>query len=393
MLNGERDIVMRMMNEHRPSQVIVDLDAVKHNIQMMINKMDDNQELYAVVKADGYGHGAYEIAQTALESGARGLCVATVDEAIQLREKGIESPILVLGLTDPRGIAEILHYNIIVTVSQLEFFEVAYQQLQEADELCLLESHQLTFHLALDTGMGRIGLRDEASIMEFVDGVEGIEWIQWQGVFTHFSTIGGGPQSYVDHQWQQWQAWMPLIPEYVKIRHFANSAMGLWGNMMSQTSLVRYGISMYGIDPKDQYPAQDALKPALSFISEIVHVKQVPAGESISYGARYTTETEEWIATIPVGYADGWLRHYAQIPILVDGQACPVLGVINMDQLMIRLPKYYPEGTTVTLIGQDGASENHVSQMAHEINTIGYEILTSIGKRVPRIYLKEDIND
>ena len=384
---------MRMMNEHRPSQVIVDLDAIKHNIQVITNKMDSDQELYAVVKADAYGHGAYQVAEIALENGATGLCVATVDEAIQLREKGIQCPILVLGLTDPRGIAEILHYDITIAVCQLEFFEIAYQQLLEMNELYLLDSHKLKIHLALDTGMGRIGLRDTTSIQFFAQEIKRYDWVDWQGVFTHFSTIGGGPQSYVEHQWEVWNQFMEVIPEDVTVRHYANSAMGLWGDKLPKSSIIRYGISMYGVDPKDQYPAQDDVKPALSFVSEIVYVKQVPEGSSISYGARYTSETEEWIATIPVGYADGWLRHYAKIPILVDGQPCPVVGVINMDQLMIKLPKFYPVGATVTLIGQDGQIENHVSEMAQAIDTIGYEILTSIGKRIPRIYIKEDLDD
>ncbi|SEQ37464.1 alanine racemase [Ignavigranum ruoffiae] len=381
---------MKNAYEHRPTEAIVDLDALNHNIEVIQQRMKEDQKLYAVVKADAYGHGAVPIAKAAIRAGAQGLAVATVDEAIHLRKNGIDQlPILVLGLTDPRGVAEILLYQISITVSHLDFFEQAYQQLQATDHLDLLDQSKLNFHLALDTGMTRIGLRSKAEIQEFAEGISAYPWAEWEGVFTHFSTIGGGPAEYVEHQWEHWQDLLTAVPESVSLRHYANSAMGLWQKRQPQSDIIRYGISMYGLDPKDQYPAPDPLQPILSLVSEIVYVKEVEAGTRISYGATYTSSDTEWIATIPIGYADGWLRHYHKLPILVDGQACPVVGVINMDQLMIRLPKYYPVGTTVTLIGRDGQLENHASQMAKEINTIGYEILTSISKRVPRVYIQE----
>lgn len=381
---------MKNAYEHRPTEAIIDLDALNHNLQVVQARMKPGQELYAVVKADAYGHGAVPIAKAALDSGAKGLAVATVDEAIHLRKNGIkEVPILVLGLTDPRGIAEILLYQITITVSHLDFFKQAYQQLEATHHLDLLEEQSMIFHLALDTGMTRIGLRTREEIRDFAQGIGQFPWANWQGVFTHFSTIGGGPQDYVEHQWQNWLDLLQEVPADVTVRHYANSAMGLWQDRQPQSDIVRYGIAMYGLDPKDQYPGPDPLKPILSLVSEIVYVKEVEAGTRISYGARYTSEESEWIATIPIGYADGWLRHYSKLPILVDGHACPVVGVINMDQLMIRLPKYYPIGTTVTLIGRDGSLENHASEMAKAIDTISYEILTSLSKRVPRVYIEE----
>lgn len=380
--------------EHRPTQAIIDLDLLKANLKVMQDRLHPDQELYAVVKADAYGHGASQIAKTALQAGATGLLVATVDEAIQLRQDGIrDCTILVLGLTDPRGIGEILLYNVTVTVSSTSFFDQAYQQLQATDRLDLLKDHKLNFHLALDTGMGRIGLRSGQEIDSFVQELVKYDWINWEGVFTHFSTIGGGPQDYIEVQWQRWLDFMDHIPEAVTVRHYANSAMGLWQDRQPQSKLVRYGIAMYGLDPKDQYPSPDGVQPILSLVSELVYVKKIQAGEKVSYGATYTSQGEEWVATIPIGYADGWLRHYKKIPVLVDGQTCPIIGVINMDQLMIRLPKYYPIGTNVTLIGRDGQSVNHPSLMAGQLDTIGYEILTSLSKRIPRVYIEEANND
>lgn len=380
-------------SEHRPTEAIVDLNAIQHNVRVMLAKMDDEQKLYAVVKANGYGHGAPQVADAALAAGAKGLAVATVDEAIELRQHGHRFvPILVMGLTDPRGIAEIIYYNLTVTVSGLDFFEKAYQQLDETAHLSILDDAKLRFHLKLDTGMGRIGLTTPEEITAFSEAIQAITWVDWEGVYTHFSTAGGGSEDYIDYQWQQWLELTAAVPEAVKVRHYANSAMGLWYPREPKSDIVRYGIAMYGVDPKDQVPSatEPSLKPALSIVSELIHVKHVPAGTHISYGATYRADSDQWIATVPIGYADGWLRRFDAIPVLVDGHACPVVGTINMDQLMIRLPHEYLVGTTVTLLGQDNQLENHVSLLAKMTDTIGYEILCGIGGRVPRIYLADE---
>lgn len=382
---------MNTPSEHRPTVAIIDVMALKHNIHAFLQQMQPTQALYVAVKANAYGHGLTHIATYALEAGATGLLVATVDEGIALRQAGITAPILVLGVSDPRGIAEMLHYQLKITVSSASFFERAYEQLRLTDQLSLLTPSALTVHLALDTGMGRIGLTTPSEIQTFKEMVASLEWVNWEGAFTHFATAGGGPKEYVDFQWQKWLQLTEQLPESVRVRHYANSAMGMWYPYQPASDIVRLGIGMYGIDPKDQLEvdANYSLQPVLQLISEIVHVKQVPKGSCISYGATYEALEDEWIATVPIGYADGWLRHYHQIPLLVDGQACEVVGVINMDQLMIRLPKYYPIGTTVTLIGNDGTRHNHVSEMAHSLNTIGYEILTSLSNRIPRVYLTQ----
>lgn len=380
-------------SEHRPTEAIVDLNAIQHNVRVMLNEMDEDQKLYAVVKANGYGHGAPKVAEAALAAGAKGLAVATVDEAIELRQHGHRFvPILVMGLTDPRGIAEIIYYNLTVTISGLDFFEKAYEQLKETNHLSILDDATLRFHLKLDTGMGRIGLTSVEEVKAFTAAVKEMTWVDWEGVFTHFATAGGGSEEYIEYQWQQWLELTQAVPSEVTVRHYANSAMALWYPREPKSAIVRYGIAMYGVDPKDQLPSATPVKlqAAMSIVSEIVHVKKVPAGTHISYGATYCADVDQWIATVPIGYADGWLRRFNDTPVLVDGQACPVVGTINMDQLMILLPKEYPVGTTVTLLGQDGALENHVSNLAKATDTIGYEILCGIGGRVPRIYLSDE---
>ena len=377
-------------SEHRPTAVIVSNQAIRHNLSQVTHQLQSDQQIYAVVKANAYGHGAVVIARIVQEEGVDGLAVATVDEAIELRQHDIDLPILVLGLSDPRGIAEVLLYDITIVVSNLDYFNQAYQQLVQTKQTHLLTEYNLSIHLAIDTGMGRIGLQTEQEIRTFVDGIRDYEWVDWQGVFTHFSTASEGPQAYIETQWQRWQKWLSLIPETVTCRHFANSAMSFHPQWGHASDIVRLGICLYGLDPSDTYPTKNHLMPALSLVSEIMYVKQIQAGMSVSYGATYTASEPEWIATIPIGYADGWLRHYQSIPVLIQGQACPIVGVINMDQIMVKLPYYIPTGTTVTLIGQDGSMNNAASKIARHVGTIGYEVLTSLSSRIPRIYLEEE---
>lgn len=372
---------------HRPTFAVVSLSAIQSNIRWMQAQLKEGQQLYAIVKANAYGHGAVPVAKAAQAVGVDGLAVATLYEAIELRQNGIDQlPILVLGLTDPRGIEKILLHDITVTVSGADFFERAYHHLVETDRTDLLSEHSLYVHLALDTGMGRIGLQTKEEVVQFKTAVRSYHWVDWQGVFTHFSTAGGGSEAYIEQQWQNWIALLKEVPESVELRHYANSAMGMWHTDHQPSDIIRYGIAMYGIDPKDNVEPDSPLTPALQLVSEIVYVKKVARGRSISYGATYTTQADEWIGTIPIGYGDGWLRKYKVMDVLVDGIRCPVVGTINMDQMMIRLPKYYPVGTTVTLLGQSGHETNHVSLLAKQVDTIGYEILSNIGSRVQRIY-------
>ncbi|MBG9981622.1 alanine racemase [Aerococcaceae bacterium DSM 111020] len=387
---------------HRPTRARVHLPTFKDNIQWLLKyRTSPGQKVFATIKANGYGHGAVEIGKVALSAGVHGLAVATVEEAIELREADIDTvPILVLGHTLPEGIHDILKYQLTITVSDTDFFDSVEDYLNKQDSR-ILGHTKLKVHLAVDTGMSRIGVRTVEELHEFIEKVQEYSWVDWEGAFTHFATAGGGSASYIEDQLAKWRQLEQHLPNSVKERHYANSAMGLWhGNAMPESTIVRFGIAMYGLDPKDalitdedlpklQNENLEALKPALEWVTEIVHVKQVPPGTKISYGATYESSENEWIATLPIGYADGWHRHYQTVPVIIEGEYAEIVGTINMDQMMIRLPRYYPKGTKVTLIGKNGHLMNHPSKIARDIGTIGYEILTSIGPRVPRIYLEE----
>lgn len=390
--------------DHRVNQAVIYLDRLRHNIAYLKGRMSPGQRLYGVVKANAYGHGILEISQAALAYGVQGLMVATVDEGIQLRQAGIrEAEIIVLGLTDPRGIAEVLAYDLTLTVAQGDFFARAWDQLESMGQTALLEDQPLKVHLKIDTGMGRIGLRKGEEIQVFAQQVAACSWVQWLGAFTHFATAAGGDPAYMDLQWDRWLQLQAFLPDSVTDRHYSNSAMGLWQQRVPYSTIFRAGIAMYGYDPKDQLMAgmaqayhldnglpvngQDELQPILEWQAEISYVKQVQRGDWISYGSSYQAQEDQWIATVSVGYGDGWFRHYGGFPLLVDGQACPIVGVVNMDQMMVRLPGYYPPGTPVTLLGRSGDCYNHASVLAQEAGTISYEILTAISPRVQRIYI------
>ena len=294
---------MSQASEHRPTVAIINLNAIQHNVREMKRHLEPDQALYAVVKANAYGHGAVAVAKAALAAGAQGLAVATVDEGIELRQAGLlAQPILILGLVDPRAIAELVYYRLTVIVSDLIWFQEAWAQLVSNQQESLLDDAKLKVHLALDTGMGRIGLRTVEEVQAFAEGIQAFPWVNWEGVDTHFSTAGGGDPAYVETQWAKWQELLTAVPDYVTVRHYANSAMGVWFKRQPVSSIERFGISMYGMHPKDERSSLPIdLQPALQLISEIVYVKQVEKGSKISYGATYEAQEDEWVATIPIG--------------------------------------------------------------------------------------------
>lgn len=368
--------------KYRNTAAIIDKKAIQWNILQERGRLADNELIYAVVKADAYGHGAVEIAKTALESGVDGFCVALLDEGIELRNAGIMEPILVLGLIDPNYIDLAAEYQLTVTVGRVDWIKKAETRLREKEI-----SSTIRVHMALDTGMGRIGFRTEEEVKQCERELHNNIFFKLEGVFTHFATADSEDDSLFLKQQERFTELIKSFDKEPEIVHTANSATTLF-HPNNSSKLIRFGIAMYGLNPSGNlmdppYP----LKPALNLISELVHVKKVNRGDYISYGATYQAQDDEWIGTVPIGYADGWSRELQGQEVLVKGMRCEIVGRICMDQFMIRLPKEMPVGTKVVLIGKSKDEVITVQEIADKLNTIHYEVLCGISQRVKRIYL------
>lgn len=365
----------------RKTEYVVDLGALRHNIAAQRAALKPGSKILAVVKANAYGHGLVPVAQAALAAGAVGTCVAILDEALELRDNGITAPILVLGITPVEYGRIAAEAGVSLTVGSLEWLR-KYQQLAQT----LPAARPLKVHLGIDTGMGRIGFTDVAAFKQAVDLLQGPEF-EFEGMFTHFATADSPDTGYFEKQvsrWQQFVASLDTLPRFV---HMANSATGMWHRDDITANTVRMGISMYGHNPSGcEIKENLGLQPVGTFKTAISFVKKLRAGESVSYGATYTASEDEWLATLPVGYADGYPRALTGYKVLVDGQFCPIAGRVCMDQMMIRLPKYYPVDTPVILMGKSGDLELTPTDLGRQVGTINYEILTSISNRVHRVY-------
>lgn len=366
---------------HRHTRVVVDLSAIKHNIESIQQRYPE-KEIFAVVKANAYGHGMLEVARVAAEAGATGFCVALLDEAIALRQAGFDQTILILGISRVEDVPLLVENHISATIGNLSWLEQALPLLKGIDA-------RLKVHLALDTGMGRIGVTTVEAVQQ-VDAFlrEHDDVFEFEGVFTHFAKADDADDRHLQHQVRRYQSLIGALATLPQHVHCSNTAYSLWHDALHST-VIRFGVGMYGLNPSNgvlTMPAVLSLVPALRWESEIVFVKQLHAGDTISYGATYTCESDEWIATLPVGYADGFVRAYHSGDVLVNGVRCPIVGRICMDQCMIRLPYKMPVGTPVTLLGSDGVDSISAEELSHRSGTIGYEVLCLISDRVPRIY-------
>ena len=361
---------------HRPTKALIDLGAIRYNIQQMGAHIPQDTLKWAVVKANAYGHGAVAVA-TAIQDDVDGFCVSNIDEAIELRQAGISKKILILGISEVESIPLALEFDITLTVAGLEWLE----------HVLAVESDLsgLTVHLKIDSGMGRIGFRS-ASEAEEAQTILKKHGANVEGIFTHFATADEESDSYFKQQLACFKEILNGLQEVPEIVHASNSATTLW-HAETIFNAVRMGDSMYGLNPSGQVlDLPYELKPALTLESAIVHVKTVPAGACMGYGATYRADSEQVIATLPIGYADGWTRDMQNFSVLVDGQACPIVGRVSMDQITIRLPKPYPLGTKVTLIGSNGGKEITATQVATYRGTINYEVVCLLSDRISREY-------
>ena len=370
---------------HRPAAVYVDLSAIKQNIEQELNHLEPGQKLFAVIKANAYGHGAVKVAQLAAKNGVSGFCVAILDEALELRRAGITQPILVLGVTPEEYATLAAKNDISLTVPDFEW-------LNTADQVLNNTGLQLKIHLAVDSGMGRIGFSEDEEFLQANDFLLDNPHFEVEGLFTHFASADSSDDTYFKTQVERFEHLKSLLKVKPKWIHVDNTAASIYGKKV-HSDLVRFGIGLYGLNPSSNpstpdLPAQIRLKPALSLESELVQVHTIHKGQGVGYGSTYIADCDQIIGTIPLGYADGFIRKFQGFKIQVGDEYCPIVGRICMDQLMVRLPYEMPTKTKVVLISNDPTAPNNIKAAADYVDSIHYEVACLLDDRLPRIYRK-----
>ncbi|MER0123754.1 alanine racemase [Streptococcus sp. ZJ93] len=361
---------------HRPTTIQVDLAAISDNLEQVRKGLPKETQTFAVVKANAYGHGAVAVARH-LEKQVDGFCVSNMDEALELRQAGISQPVLILGMIPVEAVPLAISEKVMVTVASLEWIQLLLQQ--------GISLHGLQVHLKVDTGMGRIGFRDSQSLNQATDELEQHD-ATIEGLFTHFATADEKDDRQFQLQLARFKGMISEMNRVPACIHASNSATSIW-HADTVFTMVRLGNVLYGLNPSGHdLDLPYSIQPALRLISELVHVKEVEAGASIGYGATYRSEQREYIGTIPIGYADGFFRAMQGFSLLVEGEYCPVVGRVSMDQITVRLPKKYPLGTSVTLIGLSGDRAIEVQDWADYLKTINYEVVCGLSDRIPRYY-------
>lgn len=378
-----------MFREHRPLWAEINLDNLIHNVMGIKSLLKPGTEYMAVVKADAYGHGAVEVAGACIECGARWLAVAMLDEALELRNAGIDCSILILGFTPP-GMAD--------TVVMNDISQTCYSyELAEALSISAVKLKKTArIHIAVDTGMGRVGFTPNRDSAEMIHKISSLPGIVIEGVFTHFATADEKDKNYTRMQYSKFTGFIDVLEDMgidPGLKHAGNSA-GIIDLPEFDLDAVRPGIIQYGLYPSGEViKDRIRLKPVMSVKANIVHLKEVEPGTAISYGRKFITEKKSRIATLPVGYADGYTRlFYGKAKVIVNGRYAPVVGSICMDQCMVDVTGAgdVNAGDDVILLGEDKGLSITADDLADIMGTINYEIVCMISKRVPRLYIKDN---
>ncbi|HSN59067.1 MAG TPA: alanine racemase [Clostridiaceae bacterium] len=375
-----------MFRDHRPVWEEVNLDNLANNMKNIRAKVK-SKELFAVVKADAYGHGAVEAAPVLLENGATRLAIAVLSEGVELRKAGLECPIMILGYTPETLFADILEYDLEPTLFGYEYAE-------KLSKAAAAAGKTVKIHIKVDTGMGRIGfLPNEESVAEAVK-ISKLPSLEIEGLFSHFSTADELNKEYSNFQYKNYTWFMERLLENgvkINIRDIDNSAAIM---DLPETNLdgVRPGIIMYGYYPSDEVDKSVLdIKPVMTLKACLLHVKTLEEGQYIGYGRKFKTERKSVIGTIGIGYADGYTRMLSKkAKVIINGKFAPVVGNICMDQCMIDLTDAgeVKAGDEVILMGTDGTLKFDADDIAPLLGTINYEVLCMIGRRVPRVYIR-----
>ena len=365
----------------------INLDAILQNILNIRKNVGNQVKLMAVIKADGYGHGAKEIGHY-IKDEVDFFGVATIEEAVEIRKSGLDLPILILGYNSP----SLYHLNLEYDVDQTIY---SYETAEKMSETAVAMGKTARIHIALDTGMTRIGISPDEKGLRLVKQIQALPGIKIEGLFTHFSCADMTDKEYTFDQMERYDFFVRLLEENqieIPTKHICNSA-GIMEFDHHRYDMVRSGIITYGLYPSDEVDMSTlALTPALSWKSHVVNIMEPEINRGISYGATYVTDHPCRIATVSIGYADGYPRSLSNKGwVLIHGQKAPIVGRVCMDQMMVDItdiPDVEIEDI-VTLIGTDGTERISVEELADLAGSFNYEFVCDIGQRVPRVYLKE----
>lgn len=370
----------------RPVWAEIDLDTIASNTKNIKNLIGD-KELIAIVKADCYGHGAVDVVPTLLENGASSLAVAMLTEGIELRENNISAPIVILGYTPTYLGEDLIKYDIEQTVYDLDYAK-------ELSEIALRLNKRAKIHIAIDTGMGRIGFIPSDETVKIISEICDLKGLEVVGIFSHFSTSDEKDKSYTKEQLLKFKKVIDDLKSHgidIPLKHLSNSGAII---DMPETYLnaVRPGIILYGYYPSNEVLKDNlSIKPALTLKARIAHVKELDEGMYIGYGKTFKTDKKTIVATLPIGYGDGYPRALAEnAKIIVNGKFAKILGRICMDQCMIDVTdiENVKTGDEVIILGETENLKFNADDMAEILGTINYEILCMLNSRIPRVYIK-----
>ena len=373
------------MNRYLRCYVEISLEAIGHNIREVKKRLPEGVKLLGVVKANAYGHGAVPVASY-LENQVDYFATATIEEAVELRENGVSAPILILGYVSPSQYGDLVEYDITQTID-------SYAQALALEKEAARQNRKAKAHLAVDTGMTRIGFQVTEHDADVAAKIADLPHIELEGMFTHFSCADQEDKTYCSMQMEKYDKMTALLAERgvtIPLRHICNSA-GIMEFDDHRFEMVRSGIITYGIYPSEEVKKERLdLIPALSWKSHVIHVKEVGPGIGVSYGATYVTEKPMTrIATVSAGYADGYPRALSnQGCVLIHGKKAPIIGRICMDQMMVDvtdIPDVQVEDV-VTLVGTDGDETITIEEIANPAARFDYEMLCDISSRVTRVY-------
>ena len=373
---------------HRPTWVEIDLNALRHNLLAIRKWVGPQIKILGIVKADAYGHGDYEVSRVLLNNGVEMLGIAILEEGIQLRDKGIKAPLLLLGGIFEEQIDTVIQYGLTPTVYDLKLAEVLSKRAYYFNTI-------MKVHVYVDTGMGSIGVKHDKAV-EFVKFAKNLKNLLIEGIYTHCSSSDEKDSAFTNLQIKRFRDVLDALDTIkvcIPLRHMANSG-AILDYPEAYFNMVRPGLSLYGLYPSEDVSRDVGIKPVMSFKTRIIHIKDMDAGDVVGYGRTYRIAKPTRVATLPMGYDDGYSRLLSnQGKVIIRGKKASIIGRVCMDQCFIDVTdiKDVSVGDEVVLYGNQGKETISIGSVAKQLNTIPYEVICSISNRVPRIYINQEL--